>query len=162
MSAKEKKYLLDKLTETHLATRAILENVDLEMPVYKDTGWRVRDIVGHIATWDQEVTKSLQAYHAGSEYIIPGMDGDETDYNEKAVLDRQKLSTQQILNEFEHAHNELKKAVEEMPTERFPGDLVYPWGNERGTITRLVEYMIEHAIEHQGEIKNAMQESQGG
>ena len=159
MSVKEKKHLIEILTESHLAFRALLEGVDLEMPVYKDTGWRVRDIVGHIATWDLEVAKSLQAYQTGSEYVIPGIDGDETDYNAKAVLEQHKLSTQQILDEFERAHEELKKAVGEMPTDRFPGDMVYPWGNERGTIAQLVEYMVEHAVEHHAEIKNAIRES---
>jgi hypothetical protein len=158
MSAKEKKHLLEKLTETHRATRVLLDSVDLEMPVYKDTGWRVRDIVGHLATWDQEVAKSLKTYQTGSEYVIPDIDDDETDYNENAVLEQQKLSTQQILNEFEQAHDELRKAVEEMPTDRFPGDMLYPWGNERGNIAQLVEYMLEHAVEHQDEIKKAMQE----
>lgn len=157
MSAQDKKHLIEKLNETHLPFRALLESVDLELPVYGDTGWRVRDIVGHVATWDLEVAKSLQAYQAGSEYVIPGIDGDESDFNENAVLEQQKLSTQQILDEFERAHEELKKAVEQMPTDRFPGDMVYPWGNESGTIAQLVEYMVEHAIEHQAEIKNAVQ-----
>ena len=37
MSAKEKKRLIDSLTEAHLAVRATLDKVDLEIPVYKDS-----------------------------------------------------------------------------------------------------------------------------
>lgn len=155
----DKKRLLDGLAEAHFAVNALLENVDLEMPVHEDTGWRVRDIVGHIATWDREISKSLRAYQAGSEYLIPDLDEEEFEYNEKAVLDQKKLSSQQLLNEFEQAYNEFRKAIQEMPDDRFPGDMLYPWGDERGSIAKLVEYMIEHAVEHREEIAKAAQEA---
>lgn len=34
----------------------------------------------------------------------------------------------------------------------FPGDLLYPWGGERGTIAQLVEFLIDHDAEHRDEI----------
>ena len=77
----------------------------------------------------------------------------------RAVLEQQKLSTQAILKEFELAYDEFKKAIQEIPDDRFPGELLYPWGDERGDIATMVDYMIEHAIEHQDEIIKAMQES---
>ena len=157
MSATEKKYLLDRLDEAHLAVRAILDDVNLEMSVYGDTGWRVRDIVGHIATWEREVANSLRAYQAGSEYLIPDLD--EGEYNERAVLEQKKLPSQQVQKEFEQAYNEFRKAIQEMSDDRFPGDMVYPWGDERGSIVRLVEDMIEHAVEHKDEIIKAAQEA---
>jgi len=157
MSAEDKKNLLDRLTETHLTIRATLEKVNLEMPVHKDSDWRVREIIGHIATWDLEVAKSLRAYQAGSEYQISDLDEEETEFNERAILEQQKLSAQQIVAEWEKAYDEFRKAVQEMPVDRFPGDMQYPW-DERGGIVTLVEYMIEHAIEHRDEIVEAMQE----
>lgn len=159
MSAKGKKRLIDSLAEAHISTRAALDGVDLELAVYKDTGWRVRDIVGHIATWDQEIANSLRAYQAGEEYLTPELDEEEVEFNEKAVLEQRKLSTQQILEEFESAYDNFKKAIEEIPDDRFHGDLLYPWGDERGDITTMVDYMIEHAIEHRDEILKAKQES---
>jgi hypothetical protein len=140
------------LTEAHSATRAILKGVDLEMRVYTDTDWRIRDILGHIATWDREVTKSLRAFLAGTEYVIPDMDGDETEFNQQSVLEQRELSTQQIQVEWEQARDDFKAALGDIPADRFPGDLPYPWGGERGSITRLIEYMIEHDDEHRDEI----------
>ncbi len=43
-----------------------------------------------------------------------------------------------------------------MPIERFPGDMLYPWGEERGDIATLIEYMTDHVIEHQEEIEEAI------
>ncbi len=158
MPEKEKKRLLDHLSNSHQALAATIKDVDLDMPVYEDTNWRVRDILGHMATWDRETAKSLRAYQAGSEYSIP--DFDEDAYNQQTVSDRRKLSGQQILDEFEGAYDEFRSAVQEMPDERFPGDLLYPWGDERGNIATLVEYMIEHADEHNEEIKQATQDAE--
>ena len=159
MSTQEKKRLIDSLTEAHLALRGALDEVDLEMPVYEDTGWRVRDILGHVATWDLETAKSLRAFQAGEEYLTPNLDEEEVDFNERAVLEQQKLSTQEILREFELAYDEFKSAIQNIPDDRFPGDLLYPWGDERGDIATMVDYMIEHAIEHRDEIIKAVQGS---
>ncbi len=157
MSAEEKKHLIDQLTETHHATHKLLDNVDLEMIVYTDTGWRIRDILGHIATWDHEVAKSLRAYREGSEYIIPDLDEEEVEYNSKAVEEQRTLSNQQIVAELEKSNHALLQALQDIPDDQFPGDFLYPWDEERGSIATLVEYMIEHSDEHREEIIKALQ-----
>jgi hypothetical protein len=160
MSFDEKKHLLEKMTETHSAILAIIEGIDLELRIYTDADWRIRDILGHIATWDREVTKSLSAFLSGTEYFIPDINGDETDFNEQAVIEQRTLSTQRIVAEWEQAREDFKAALSDIPTDRFPGDLLYPWGDERGSIAQLVEYMIEHDEEHRDEIVKAVQSSQ--
>ena len=157
MSAKEKENLLKKLSESHLEIHQTLEKVDLEMIVYKDPIWRVREIIGHIAIWDRETTQSLRAYQAGSEYQIADLDEEETEYNAKAAEEQKRLSNQEIIAEWKGAYEEFRKAIQEMPTDLFPGVLQFPW-DERGSISTLVEYMIEHAVEHNDEILKAMQE----
>lgn len=162
MNVGEKDYLLGRLAETHSAFRGILKGVDLEMRVYTDTDWRVRDILGHITTWDREVTKSLRAYLAGAEYSIPGLDGEETNFNEQAVNEQRGLSSQQIVTEWEQARVDFKDTLNEIPLNKYPGDLLYPWGDERGNINKLVEFMIEHDLQHKDEIGKAIQAADKG
>ena len=50
----------------------------------------------------------------------------------------------------------IKQAVQEIPFDQFPGDLLYPWGDERGSIARLVEIMTDHDTEHRDEIVKAI------
>jgi hypothetical protein len=100
MSTGDKKHLLERLKGSHLTIRGILKGADLEMRVYTETGWRIRDILGHIATWDLEVADSLRAFSAGSEYSTPGVDGDETEFNKQAVFGQRKLSTEGIRAEW--------------------------------------------------------------
>jgi len=156
MNVNEKSILLEKLTESHSAIRAAIKGIDLELRVYSDGDWQVRDILGHIATWDREVTRSLRAYLVGAEYAIPGLDEDETDFNEQAVLDQRTLSNQQIVAEWEQARVDFNDALSEIPLDKYPGDLLYPWGDERGSIYKLVEFMIEHDLQHKDEIDRAI------
>jgi hypothetical protein len=162
MNSGDKDYLLDRLAESHSTLQTLLEGINLELLVYSESDWRIRDILGHIATWDREVTKSLRAFLAEIEYVIPGLYGDETEFNEQAVIEQRELSTQQIIAEWEQAREDFKAAINEIPTERFPGDLLYPWGDERGSIAQLVEYMIEHDEEHRDEIVKAVEASRMG
>ena len=159
MTLEEKSRLLESLTQTHSATRETLEGIDLELPVYLDSGWRIRDILGHIATWDRQVAKSLRAYRDGKEYALP--DHDEAAFNAQDVSEQQELKTQQVFEEWVNAREEFKNAVEEIPLDQFPGDVLYPWGDERGTIAFLVETMTEHDVEHKDEIVKALQSSLG-
>jgi uncharacterized damage-inducible protein DinB len=154
MSNREQKKLTDLLKESHSATHALVEGVDPEIRVYKEQDWRIRDILGHIATWDREVTKSLNAFRLGEEYFIPDLEEDE--FNERAVLERKKLTYQQVLMEWEEAREDFIEAIQRIPLDQFQGNLLYPWGDERGSIQELVAYMVEHDEEHRDEMKEAI------
>lgn len=156
MSIEEQKRLIDDLSKAHLSLRAILDGVDLEKSAYEDASWRIRDIIGHVATWERVSAKSLRAYITGSEYVVPNSENYEDEYNEGQVLAQQKLSPQELLTEFEMAHDDFINALQEIPLERFPGDFLYPWGGDRGDIATMVEEMIEHVYEHRDEIIRAV------
>lgn len=155
MALEEKRRLVELLTQTHSTTHAVLEGIDLEIRVYPNSGWRIRDILGHIATWDRQVAKSLYAFRNGGEYAIP--DHDEDAYNEQDILSRRELTSQAVFEEWEQSREVFIEAVEQIPIDRYPGDLLYPWGDERGTIAHLVEMMAEHDVEHRDEIVTAIQ-----
>lgn len=157
MTTGEKKHLLKLLTESHSGLRATIEGIDPERRVYTDTGWRIRDIIGHIATWDRQVAKSLRAYQAGTEYAISNLE--ENAFNEQAVKEQRSLTAHQVYVEWEQACEDIKDALKEIPLDLFPGDLLYPWGDERGSIAQLVEFMTDHDAEHREEIVKAMQVS---
>jgi hypothetical protein len=162
MTSKDKKYLLGLLSESHSAVREAVSAVDPNIRVYtgdsSGTEWRVRDIVAHIATWDSVVAKSLLGYGDGTVYLIPNWDKNEDLFNLQAVLEQRELTPQQLYAQWEDSHDEFKTAVQAIPDDQFPGDLLYPWGDERGTIADLVKYMTDHALEHRDEIVGATQE----
>jgi hypothetical protein len=159
MTAEEKQRLIDLLTDTYSKVLACVQDVDPELQVSPESDWRVRDIVGHLATWDREASKSIRASQVGEEYSIPGFD--EDGFNAQEVQELRKLSVQGVFALREGARQEFIAAVRDMPIDRFGSDLLYPWGDERGNVSTLVEYMTGHDIEHQEEIENALEHLSG-
>ena len=157
MRTEDKNHLLEILAKSHSGLRATIEGIDPERRIYPDTGWRIRDIIGHIASWVHQATKSLRAYQAGTEYSITSLE--EHDFNEDTVKAQQALTAQQVYVEWEQACEDLNHAIEGIPPDLFPGDLLFPWGDERGSIAQLVEYMTDHEIEHKDEIVRAIKAS---
>jgi hypothetical protein len=160
VNADVKTSLLTSLSDTHTATREILKDADLEICVFSDTNWRIRDIIGHIATWDRILAKSLKAYIKDSQYVvIHDWDKEEVEFNNRAVLEQSKLSEEDLILEWEHAHKDFIDALSVMPLEKLTGDYVYPWADERGDIVTLVEIMIDHNTGHLDDISKAIEES---
>ena len=157
MTAGEKERLLESLTESQSALRAAIEGIDPETRIYSEPSWQIRDILGHIATWDREVTKSLRAFLEGGEYAIANLE--EDDFNDRSVKEQRTLTAQQVYADWEQAREDFKGILMEIPPGSFPGDLLYPWGDERGGIATLVEYMVAHDEEHRDEIVKALQGS---
>lgn len=149
----EKKQLLHLLADSQSATRDLIQGVDLLLLVHPPDGWRVREVIGHLAAWDRQVVKSLRAFIASREYAIPGLD--EQAFNQAAVSQQAGLTDQQVMQEWEAARLDFIAAVAEIPAEMFPGDVLYPWGDERGSIARLIRYMVEHDQEQRYEIIQA-------
>jgi hypothetical protein len=125
------------------------------MIVYEDSGWRIRDLIGHIAAWDIQVSKSIEAFQAGKEYCI--LDLDEDIFNNEAMLQQRDYIFEQVLDYWEEARERFIGSIREVQPQKFSEDLLYPWGDERGSISKLVEYMIEHDEEHRAEIAETLE-----
>ena len=156
MAISNQELLLKRLAETHGNLRSLVKGVDLETRVYSD-GWRIRDILGHIAAWDRQVTLALQAFTQGDEYLIPEFD--EQMFNEADVKGQSYLSGEQIFQDWVSARKAFKKAVREVPLELFSVEFLFPWGDERGTVEKLVNEMCKHDETHYAEVETAIKDA---
>ena len=156
MSNKTKQELINQLSREHLELKEVLDGADLDKVIYSDSGWRVRDIVVHITTWDLEAVRSINAFNSGSEYRIMDSDADEIDYNERTVTEKRNLSNDQVMNEWEDVCEKFYRSVQDIPLELLSAEMLYPWGSERGDSITLVGYMVEHLEEHRDEIREVI------
>ena len=156
MTEKSKEKLLELLKKTHLDLQSVIKDIDMNLVVHMDSGWCVRDILAHITVWDLQTARSIDAFNKGSEYKIADLDQDEVDYNERTVMESRILSLRQVLEDWEHAYNEMCRTIHEIPLQIISQDILFPWGSERGSISTLVGYMLEHVEEHQSEIEKAL------
>ncbi len=61
MSIKQKQIIINRLGESHVKLEGILDALDLDMVIHPETDWRIRDILGHIATWDRVLIRSIKS-----------------------------------------------------------------------------------------------------
>ena len=156
MKQEHKDDIIKRLSDTHTALEGVIEGLDLDQVIHTDTDWCIKDILGHIATWDRVLIHAIETFLDGSEYVILGMVGDETDYNAEKVQEQRNLSNTEILQEWNQARVDFIAAVQVIPSEKFFEELAFPWGDERGSLSLMIEYMIEHNGEHQEEILDAL------
>jgi hypothetical protein len=155
MSQGLKEDIITRLSNTHSELEGVIEGLDLDLVIHTETDWRIRDILGHIATWDRVLIHAIETFLAGSEFVIPDMEGNEDDFNAIKVKEQRSLSANEILQEWNQAREEFIAAVKEIPFDRFNEELAFPWGDEMGSVALMIEYMIEHNGEHQEEILDA-------
>lgn len=146
-----KQKLLDLLNNTYPSLYNKFVDFDLETVLHQDSGWRGREILSHMGAWNHEVVKTLKGILDKEEYLIP--DYDEDEFNHKQVEEQKNLTTASIFENWKHSVKEMILAVENISDDSFPGDFLYPWGDERGDIFGFVKYFIDHDIEHIEEIE---------
>lgn len=156
MDNAEKQNLLDLMKKINSSLLETILKVNLEIIIHKDSGWRGREMLSHIGAWDREGAKALYGYLNGKEYLM--LEYDEDDFNHQAAKEQQNMTTSEVIDDWKRAQKELLEAVEKIPADRLPGDLLYPWGDEHGTIYGLVKDLCDHAVEHQEELDDFMQE----
>ncbi len=153
MTEQERNKLMARLDETRRETMRMLAGIDLSRTVYPSPVWRGQDVIGHISLWEGEAAKSLRAFAQGREYVTDWA-GDEDGFNNAAVDVRRSWSLEQIMTELATTREEMKAALMALPADRLSQIIRCPWG-ELGSVSYLIEGMIEHEIEHRDHILGA-------
>lgn len=145
--------LATMLADERAKTRVVLETTEATLVVHQDSGWRVCDLIGHLAAWDKEALVTLQAHQRGEKYLIPDYTNMDI-YNLREYESRRALHLESVVAEWEQTHADLKAAVEALSADRFLEKVQYPWGPD-GSVERLIVIMAEHEAEHRKEIAQA-------
>lgn len=148
----EKSEMLRRLDVAPVRTQ--LDDVDPERVIYEESGWRVKDIIAHVATWDAETLRSLHAFRRGTEYKIPSY-VDDDDFNAYAATARMDESYEQIFADWDATRRWMRILINAMTPEDFAAEMTYPSG-ERGQVGRLLQEIFEHQDEHLDDIHRAL------
>jgi hypothetical protein len=150
----EKDRLIRLLDATRHHTRIVLQRADPERVVHPDTGWRVKDVVGHILVWEEEALRAVSARQSGETYTIPDFQNFD-DYNQADFEQRRKVPFDQLLADLESVREQLKRAILDLPPDRLEGRMDFPWPGS-GTFSTMIEIMAFHEDEHCAQIEQAM------
>lgn len=152
----DKTQLFVRLDQTRAETNTLLTQCDPDAVIY--AGWTIKDIIGHLSAWEQAGVTSLQAHAEGSDAHLP-THLSEDDYNQLNVARRKNFPFEKIHLEWTETRDWLRQVLEEMPDEQFESEMTYPWG-VRGSVTGLIDEIIQHEIEHRSDIIKYQEQQQ--
>ena len=151
----EKERLVKLLASERFKTMDALRNVNDFTLIYKETGWRIKDILGHIATWEREALATLQAFNANDTYSL-GADFDIEEYNQQQFEQRKGFFPAQIRMDWGMVRRDLQFVVNQVPPEKIYEVIDFSW-HEKGTISQMVDILVKHEADHLAEILAVLQ-----
>lgn len=112
--------------------------------------WTAKDLVGHIAMWEQVALKFIREYKATGVPKPLGIQGDaDVDrYNKRGVAMRRDLALAQVRAELDATQRDLIAAIESLSDADLTKPLPPPW-SEGATLERLIAVnAYQHTPEH--------------
>lgn len=145
--------LLRALDETHSRTLEILRDADPEQVVYEESGWRVKDVVAHVVTWETESLRSFHAFRRGGAYSISNFVSND-DFNGFAATSRMEEPMSQILEDWSATRSWLKMILNAMSEDDFSAEMTHPSGSI-GTARALAQDIAAHEAAHAAHLRAA-------
>src|SRR5512133_3444004 len=135
----EKSRLIENLDRARETMRALLRDLEAEHAETRELypTWTIKELLSHITGWDDASIASLRAHSLGNLPGTPAARGIDP-YNASTVLERQSLSLEQVIREWEYSREEFKQAIRDLPEEKLHEPFVFPWG-PCATLDQLVE-----------------------
>jgi hypothetical protein len=106
--------------------------------------WSVKDIVGHITTWERQAITAVSNYIAESDTAILAWKDDLDGFNLQAVDDTRSKTLDDLMTSLDQTHSELLAFVAGVPGDALSVD---------GVINRIQEDTFDHYAEHTASIR---------
>lgn len=148
----EKSALLEELDASYRAALDFLAPLDPPRVIDVESGWRVKDIVGHIVTWESEKARALFLHRRGGAAKTDS-NFDRDDFNAAAAHTRYDQSMAQIYADWSAARGWFKVLVGAMQSGDLDAEMAYPYQG-RGTVRDLVLSVIETPTTHFDHIRD--------
>jgi uncharacterized protein (TIGR03083 family) len=149
--------LIERLNQSRSAMQRALSSVDTQREICP--GWTIREVLAHIAGWDDVVTSTVHSHLAGQTpppLEVPGIDA----YNALLIARCETLAYEEVVQYWRAARRQFVEAIAEAPPEKLRDRVEFPWG-ETGNIARGVSILVEHEREHATEILEMMSAKEG-
>ncbi|HEY74002.1 MAG TPA: DinB family protein [Thermoflexia bacterium] len=143
-----KEDVLTKLAESRQTLRQATQGLSEEemTQVQVEGVWTIKDVLGHIASWEEICLEPLRPYADGKPFQVEDIK-DYLNVNQGLVDRKQDTSLDAILDEWDAIRQELAATISKLSAEQWEQRVVFPWGDE-GTVTELLDELYEHELEH--------------
>jgi hypothetical protein len=147
--------LLRKMERSRARLNAALDEIAPQVEILP--AWKVKQVMDHVAGWDELVNLTLVAYSEGK---APPMMKDKgiDQYNEASVSARKELSIEQSRKAYDDARQKVLMTLRELPPEMLDKEYPAPWGGTC-TILSIMKIFVSHELEHARQIEDALKKS---
>jgi hypothetical protein len=129
-----------------------LDKVAPQAEIYPS--WKIKQVMDHIAGWDELVVSSLAAYRDGK--APPKMTDTRIDqYNAASISARNGLSVDESRQAYELEREKVLEMLQSLPPEMFDKEYPASWGGTC-TITGIMKIFISHELEHARQIEKVL------
>jgi hypothetical protein len=142
--------LIGWLEESHQNIENLVSQVDPNLEIYP--GWTISAILAHFTGWDHAAIVSLNTLAAGGVPTVVA-EGDHDLHNLTTVAQREALPFEQIYQDWQNTHEQLKIAIRDLPPEKMEAKFVFPWGQVGDLEDLVLGLTNEHEAIHLQDIQ---------
>lgn len=157
--------ILQVIKEQHAELDAALAGIPADQLTKRPivNWWTVKDLLGHVALWEQVALKFIREYKQdGAPKQLGIKDDDDLDrYNKRGVAMRRDLALETIRVELDATYRALITAIESLSDADLVKPLPEPW-SDGATLERLIAVnSYQHMPEHLEQIEKWKLEHRG-
>jgi len=140
--------MLTKLDESRRALHQAIQGLSEEemTQVQVEGVWTIKDVLGHITSWEEFCLKPLQRYADGAPFEATVIE-DYLALNEELAARKQDTPLDVILDELDAIRQELMATASKLSAEQWEQRVIFPWGDE-GAVAEMLDELYQHELEH--------------
>lgn len=148
--------------------RSLLERVDAGWKPFRDAirslgrarindatsvGWTYRDLIAHVAAWEDLTARRLQTYRETGERTYPAPARDTDAFNARVVESHRLVGAEALVDELDTAHRRLVEAIRQLSDEQVAAE-VQPtaFGPQPWVVAVVAGNSFGHYTEHAAEV----------
>src|SRR5689334_23224792 len=123
MEKQETERLIRLLDDAYNETMGVFNRIDANAVAHADMGWRVKDVMSHLAAWEVACIDSLRAYRKGQEHTVVGAGqfASDDDFNRHSYEQRKDRDAIQIHDEWAKARNAIQDELRQIQPDKLAG-----------------------------------------
>jgi len=143
-----KEKVLTRLAQSRQALLQAIHGLSVEemTQVQVEGEWTIKDVLGHIASWDKVCLAPLQRFADGVSFQVEVIE-DYLAWNDVQAAAKRDLPLGVVLDELTAVRQALADLAERLSAERWEQQISFPWGGE-GTVAQALDGLSGHEMAH--------------
>ena len=140
--------ILTRLAESRRALHQAIQGLSEEemTQVQVEGVWTIKDVLGHIASWEETCLEPLRRYADGGPFEVEVIQ-DYLAWNDEQAARKRDTPLDTILDELAAIRQALVAAASRLSAEQWKQQVPFSWGGE-GTMAEVLDVFYRHELEH--------------